>query len=349
MAGYQRARRPGGSSRLLIRLLPRLLLTLCLLAAWAVSPSGSARAARPNGVGLVVRHGDGRIIYVYVEFTGPSITGAELIQRSGLPLVVSSSGALGVEVCSIDSEGCSSENCFCKSYGTPSFYWHYYKLNADGSWANESVGPTSHVLHDGDVDGWSWTSGASGLPQTSIDQIAKLNGVDRSAVPTPTPAAKPTAPPPVPTPTPSPPRPTPTVAPPPPTAASTKPPAPTAVPTTVTHPTSTAAPTSKAQIGARSPTATSTAVPTPSVRQPTRAASARATATSATIARAPHASPVVRAVESQGTAGVKPLILSDQTRGSGPSAGSYIALAAVLLVLGAALGWVLYRRRRTEP
>lgn len=348
MAEYQSASRPGEFSRRLMRLLPRLLLTLCLLAAWAAGPSDSARAARPNGVGLVVRHGDGRIIYVYVEFAGPSITGAELIQRSGLPLVVSSSGALGVEICSIDSEGCSSENCFCKSYGTPSFYWHYYKLNADGSWANESVGPTSHVLHDGDVDGWSWTSGASGLPTTSIDQIAKLNGVDRSAAPTPTLAPKPTAPPPTPAPTPTP-TPTPRVAALPPTAASTKPPAPTATPTAVTHPTFTAAPTTRDQVGTRGPTATSTAVSTPAAPQPTRTATARATATSATIAQAPRASPVVRAVESQGTAGVKPLILSDQTRGSGPSAGSYIALAAVLLVLGAALGWVLYRRRRTEP
>ena len=50
------------------------------------------------------------------------MTGAEALQKSGLSLNVSVGGAFGMAVCTIDGEGCESpqEDCFCKSYGSPS-------------------------------------------------------------------------------------------------------------------------------------------------------------------------------------------------------------------------------------
>lgn len=136
---------------------------------------GAAQQARAAGtVGVVVRHGDGRILYGYVPLTSDRLTGAEALQKSGLALNVAVGGSFGTAVCTIDGEGCQSpqEDCFCKSYGSPSFYWHYYLHNQDGSWGTSSLGAGNRLLHDGDVDGWSWTSGDSELPSVTLAQIA---------------------------------------------------------------------------------------------------------------------------------------------------------------------------------
>ena len=65
-------------------------------------------AGATNQAGLVVKFGDGRTLTYCIEFTEDSITGIELLQRSGLTVVTSNSGGLGAAVCSIDGEGCNS-------------------------------------------------------------------------------------------------------------------------------------------------------------------------------------------------------------------------------------------------
>jgi len=151
-----------------------LLAALCIAVALTggAGPAQSARAA--GAVGIVIRHGDGRILYAYVPLTSDQMTGAEALQKSGLTLNVTAGGAYGTAVCAIDGEGCAApkENCFCKSYGDPSFYWHYYARGPDGAWRTASIGAANRVLHDGDVDGWSWTSGDSELASVTLAQIA---------------------------------------------------------------------------------------------------------------------------------------------------------------------------------
>lgn len=153
--------------RLACWLLGMLLLALLLF------PSG-ALAEQPNRAGLVIRHGDGRIVYRVVEFTEPEITGADLLLRSQVALVTTAYAGLGQAVCSLDREGCPADNCFCKSYTNPAYFWHYYRLNADGTWSSMAIGPDRRKIHDGDIDGWSWTAGDSELPNTSIDGIATM-------------------------------------------------------------------------------------------------------------------------------------------------------------------------------
>lgn len=312
---------------------------LVLLIAGAAALPGASRptvAAEPHGAGLVVRHGDGRVVYAYVEFTEESITGEDLLVRSGLPQTLAPFGGLGVAVCSLDGEGCPADNCFCQSYGSPSYYWHYYRLNADGTWSSVGTGPSSHTIRDGDVVGWSWTAGDSGLPPISIDEIARLNGVDRSAPsseptapaqPTPTPEPTPTplptsTPTPVPTPTPAP---TPT---PEPTESATSPTTPTPVPQAVTEasPTPSLAPT---------PTATPVGTP-PGTPSP---------AASATSAATPPGSPVARAVVVDPSGSVTPVDVSDgDTRGF--DATSYLAFAVILAAVGGVAAWAIVQRRR---
>lgn len=175
----------------------RLALLLAALgwlvpaAAIAATPAGVATPAALHGAGLVVRHGDGRLLYVYVPFDGPSISGSDLLTRSKLALTLSPFAGLGVAVCSLDNEGCPAGNCFCKSYGQPSIYWHFYRLGPDGHWAPSALGPSEITVHPGDVEGWAWDSGDTQLPPTSLRQIARLNGLLPAA--TPIAAAAPTA------------------------------------------------------------------------------------------------------------------------------------------------------------
>lgn len=182
--GGQEARTPRDSSGLKV-LLAALLILISLT-------GGTVQHSRAAGaVGIIVRHSDGRILYAYVPLTSDHLTGAEALQKSGLALNVAVGGSFGTAVCSIDGEGCTSpqEDCFCKSYGSPSFYWHYYLRNADGSWRNSNLGAGNRVLHDGDVDGWSWTSGDNDLPTVTLAQVE--SAVQPTAAP-PTLASTPT-------------------------------------------------------------------------------------------------------------------------------------------------------------
>lgn len=173
----------------------KMLLAALLVLVALTGGAGGTRPARAAGaVGIVVRHGDGRILYAYIPLTGDHLTGAEALQTSGLALNVAAGGAYGTAVCSIDGEGCTApkENCFCKSYGSPSFYWHYYLRDPNGAWRNATIGAGNRVLHDGDVDGWSWTSGESGLPTVTLAGIASA-ARSGDATPAPSPASPPAA------------------------------------------------------------------------------------------------------------------------------------------------------------
>ncbi|MFN3337169.1 MAG: hypothetical protein ACK42I_06665, partial [Thermomicrobium sp.] len=127
-----------------IRYLYRLFLALLLaLAPLAGASSAPALAERPNGAGLVVRFGDGRVVTAYVQFDEPAITGIELLQRAGIPITVASFGGLGLAVCAIAGEGCPAEDCFCQAKQQPAWFWHYYGLTPDGRWVLHSVGASN--------------------------------------------------------------------------------------------------------------------------------------------------------------------------------------------------------------
>ncbi len=175
------------------RSLPRLVVSLLALLLFSGVPSAFAATPAPhlNGAGLVIQHGDGQVLYFYVQFSESEITGEQLLERSGVQLDITPYAGIGTGVCMIDHEGCPSTNCFCKSFAVPSVFWRYHSLNPDGKWVFRASGPTQRVVHDGDVDGWSWSSEDGDLPTTSIDAIAKLNGITRTS-PIATPEPSPT-------------------------------------------------------------------------------------------------------------------------------------------------------------
>ncbi len=180
----------------------KLCLGLALLAVvGAVAGSGHGRMARAqagNRVGLVVTHGDGSTSTRCISFPEAEISGYDVLQRSGMSLVVAQSGGVGAAICAIDGEGCEAGNCFCQCQGSPCVYWSYWHLS-QGTWVFSSLGASSHRVRDGDVEGWRWGDG-SPPPVVAFDQICAPPSTD-TPVPTSTPL--------LPTPTPVPPTATP--------------------------------------------------------------------------------------------------------------------------------------------
>jgi hypothetical protein len=151
-------------------MLGSLVLLLLLLV-----PS-TVRAQEENRAGLVIVHGDGRVVQQCVFFAEESISGYELLQRAGGALSVEA-GAMGATVCSIDGEGCSypAEACFCRCQGSPCVYWSYWRLQAGGGWRYQPLGAGNTRVQDGDVEAWRWAEGttqkAPEPPPATFDDI----------------------------------------------------------------------------------------------------------------------------------------------------------------------------------
>lgn len=158
-------------------------LPLLVFAGLTLTQNATAESP-PNSAGLVIRHGDGSVSYYLVHFGEQQITGTQLLERAGVQVKMTPYAGMGEAVCRIDGEGCPSANCFCKSYTNPSIYWHYYKLSNDGTWTLLPYGPDQRTVRNGDVDGWSWSSQTGDLPPTSLEKIARVNGVALPATPT---------------------------------------------------------------------------------------------------------------------------------------------------------------------
>jgi hypothetical protein len=150
-----------------------------------------AQAEEPNRVGLVVVHGDSSTITRCIEFTEDTVTGFEVLERSGLDLNYEGSG-MGAAICRIDNEGCTypQEKCFCQS---PPDYWSYWLSNAgDGSWRYSGTGASNRIISDGQVDGWRWGPGS--LSEATPPPAITFNDIcPPLATATPTPTQTPAA------------------------------------------------------------------------------------------------------------------------------------------------------------
>lgn len=136
-----------------------LTLSLCLLLALLLPQPARAQEG-DNRAGLVIVHGDGRVVQQCVAFAEESITGYELLQRAGAALNIEA-GGFGATVCSINGEGCSypAETCFCRCQGSPCVYWSYWQLQPEGGWRYRPLGASNTQVRNGDVDGWQWAAG----------------------------------------------------------------------------------------------------------------------------------------------------------------------------------------------
>jgi len=129
---------------------------------------------------VVVRDAEGGLTYAYVAFPEAEISGIELLRRTGLPLVAVGFGGLGEAVCSLVGDGCPLAECrrnVCQgSPAAPS--WRYFRQATPGEWQPLPLGASGARVRDGEIDGWSWTAGAAGLPSLTLPDLARLAGAD---------------------------------------------------------------------------------------------------------------------------------------------------------------------------
>lgn len=174
-----------------------VVLCLCLFALAFGAEAGAAPVASAQGAqeqdqaGLVVVHGDGRVVTRCVDLAVPEISGYELLQSSGLDLGVDASG-MGPAVCRLDGEGCSppGESCFCQCMSSPCLYWSYWRLDG-GAWSYSNLGASSSTVRAGDVDAWVWGEGIIGVD--ADNEPPDYTFEDLCAPPTATPTATSTA------------------------------------------------------------------------------------------------------------------------------------------------------------
>ncbi|MFL5760104.1 MAG: hypothetical protein ACJ789_10215 [Thermomicrobiales bacterium] len=160
----------------------RICLAIALLVALFVGRPAAGQEL--HHAGLIVRHGDGRITYAYIAFPEETINGIELLKRSGIPLVTVSFGGLGEGVCSLDSEGCPASDCrqrVCQGPSDASPYWRYFRQSTAGDWQALALGASSTNVHDGDIDGWSWTPDNANLPAVTMNDLRSVLGIAQTA------------------------------------------------------------------------------------------------------------------------------------------------------------------------
>ena len=176
---------------LLIALLP---LLVGLVGAPVTAQEDTHRAA------LVIRYDDGRVQTRCVIFTEPSITGEQLLQRSGLAVIMDYNSGLGGAVCSINGSGCGypAQDCFCHCQGAQCEYWAYYHWG-NGGWQYSSVGASNFQVTDGALEGWSW--GPGNFSSGTEPPLVSFSDICTSPTATSTPTNTPTVVPPSPTPT----------------------------------------------------------------------------------------------------------------------------------------------------
>jgi hypothetical protein len=154
----------------------RISVLSLILGAMLITPA-LAQQTGPHRAGLVVVHGDGSTTSTCVTFSEESISGAELLRRSGLGVTLGAYGGLGYGVCAIGGGGCpAGQDCFCECRGSPCAYWVYSHLGSDGSWAISGVGASGWEVGDGDVDGWVWGDGSAAPPAVAFEQICPSQG-----------------------------------------------------------------------------------------------------------------------------------------------------------------------------
>jgi hypothetical protein len=126
-----------------------------------------ALAQDTERVGLVVKFGDGPVFTDCVDYTGPGMTGEDVLDASGLSIIKDMSYNLGAAICKIEDEGCDypqPDSCFCECTGEPPCkYWAYYHLDQQAlEWVYSGMGASWNTVRAGDVEGWAWGDGEYG-------------------------------------------------------------------------------------------------------------------------------------------------------------------------------------------
>jgi len=152
------------------RTLLRVILAVPLVAAGLGAMSAVARvgpaaplcaqAGYEHRVGLVVEHGDGRVLRACVGFNASSITALGVLQASGVEAGLESYGSLGTAICQIDDEPAGYSTCLPASGS----YWALFVAHAGGAWSDSARGASSVTVTAGDDVGFRYDPQAGADP-----------------------------------------------------------------------------------------------------------------------------------------------------------------------------------------
>lgn len=138
-----------------------------------------------NVAGLLIDYGDGRVSYVVTPFTEESISGIELLERSGLHLLTIDMGGIGAAVCEIEDVGCDVSACrtrMCQTGDPDSPFWRHMVSGDDDTWRFSTRGASATVVEDGDVYAWFWSGDDPTGPSMSLDELSRQVGIDLDEV-----------------------------------------------------------------------------------------------------------------------------------------------------------------------
>jgi hypothetical protein len=154
-----------------------LVAAVVLATGVLLQPGHDAVGESKNRAGLVVRYGDGRVEEMCVFFDEPTISGLELLERSGVTFVAERS-SLGSAICKIDGQGCDypSEDCFCEY---PNFWGYWARDEGDAVWNFSDTGASDREIESGSMDGWSW--GPNGAPAPPLARFEDVCPASASA------------------------------------------------------------------------------------------------------------------------------------------------------------------------
>ena len=175
--------------------LPALLaasaVALAAVAVVALAPgspfAASCGAAGSHHAALVMEHADGSVVTRCVAFDSDSISGEDLLNRSGLAWSAQTFGGFGDAVCALDGEPAQYTECLGKDR-----YWAVFVARAGGSWQLANVGISTMTLRDGDAEGFRYVP-ASGLPATPVSAAGVCVAAAATPTATPTPTPRPRA------------------------------------------------------------------------------------------------------------------------------------------------------------
>jgi hypothetical protein len=111
---------------------------------------------------LVIQFDEARVETLCLPLEGESITGMELLDRSGLSLIVQPGSSMGVTICQIKDVGCAypAKACFCQCMGGGDCaYWNYFYREPGGDWIYSALGAVMHKVQPGAVEAWVWGDG----------------------------------------------------------------------------------------------------------------------------------------------------------------------------------------------
>ena len=132
---------------------------------------------RGDAAGLVVQYGDGRVETRCIQFEEESISGADLLAKSGLDVAIDASSGLGITVCQIAGQGCDypAERCFCQCSGTGSCaYWNYFYRDPDqAGWVYAALGALRHQAQPGSVEAWVWGNGQTPAADLTFEAVCQ--------------------------------------------------------------------------------------------------------------------------------------------------------------------------------